>query len=91
MTERLKAYISSESRNSRLYKNKFNRLFDIIHYSIKDADLLIVPIEIKISEKQVADAQFASKHDIEVVYIPSDIVLDDKLNLISFFVGRGEE
>lgn len=88
--KKLKAYISSDSRNSKLYKTKFSRLFDIIHLNICDAELVIVPIEEKISKKQICDAIYAQEHDIEIVYVPSDIVLDDKLNLNSFFIGRGE-
>lgn len=90
MKENIKTYISSNSRNISLYKRKFARFLNIVN-DITEAKLVIMPIETHKSTIQIADTEYAVKNELEIVYIPSDVILDDKLNLNSFFIGRKGE
>lgn len=90
MRENIKAYISSDSRNASLYKRKFAKFLNIVN-DIKNADIVIMPVETHKSKIQVIDSEYANSINQEIIYIPSDLILDEKLNLISFFVGRGEK
>lgn len=83
MKKRKKAYLSSNSIQKGFYKNKLQTRYNLIFAdNLREADILIVPVELTLTPKQELDIDAARFNKIHISILSSDTIIRDKFHAI---------
>lgn len=83
MKKKRKAYISSESLQKGIYKKKLSARYNLIYAdNLRDADILIVPVDQTLTQRQELDINTGRYNRISISIIDSESILKDRFGAV---------